>query len=148
MSSTITPLPKKKVVSEMGELRPVSLTPTLGKILEGMVTQVMLKDIRANLDPRQYGNLKGSSTAHYLIYLLDAIHKALDKPHHMASLVLVDFKKAFDFVDHSIAITELIGLGCRESIIPFVADFLTGRRHRVRFQDAVSEYPHITCGVP
>ena len=40
--ATITPLPKKKVVSEMGELRPVSLTPTLGKILEGMVTQVML----------------------------------------------------------------------------------------------------------
>ena len=85
--ATITPIPKKKVVSEMGELRPVSLTPTLGKILEGMVTQVMLKDIRANLDPRQYGNLKGSSTAHYLIYLLDTIHKALDKPHHMASLV-------------------------------------------------------------
>ena len=146
--ATITPLPKKKLVSELGDLRPVSLTPILGKILEGMVTQVMLKDIRANLDPRQYGNLKGSSTAHYLIYLLDTIHQALDKPHHMASLVLVDFKKAFDFVDHSIAITELISLGCRASIIPFISDFLTGRRHRVRYKDAVSDPAPITCGVP
>ena len=136
--ATITPLPKVKVVSELGELRPISLTPDLGKILEGLVTKVMLQDIKPSIDERQYGNLKGRSTSHYLIFLIDEIYKALDKPHTIATLTLIDFKKAFDFVDHTIAVTELIKMGCRSSIIPFIISFLTRRRHRVRYKGATS----------
>ena len=39
-------------------------------------------------------------------------------------------------------------MGCRASIMPFVISFLTGRQHRVRYQDAITEYDDITCGVP
>ena len=39
--ATIIPLPKVKVVTELGELRPVSLTPDLGKILEGFVARTV-----------------------------------------------------------------------------------------------------------
>ena len=69
---TISPLPKVKVVHELGGVRLVSLTQDLGKVLEGIVTRVMLtllSDIRGSIDERQYGNLKGRSTSHYLIYL-------------------------------------------------------------------------------
>ena len=66
----------------------------------------------------------------------------------MASLVLVDFKKAFDYVRHDVAITELLRMGCRASIVPFIVSFLTDRQHRVRHQDATSSYAPITCGVP
>ena len=80
-SATITPIPKVKVVSELGELRPISLTPDLGKVLEGMVAEMLLDDIRDNLDPKQYGNMKGKSTSHYLVYLIDFILKGLDSRH-------------------------------------------------------------------
>ena len=123
--ATITPIPKVKVVSELGELRPVSLTPDFGKILEGMVAELLLEDIRDQLDPKQYGNLKGKSTTHYLIYLLDFILKGLETPQTMGALIMIDFKKAFDLIDHSVAINELHTMGCRPSILAFVADFLT-----------------------
>ena len=147
--ATITPLPKVKLVQELGELRPVSLTPALGKVLEKSVAEMVVSDIRANLDNRQYGNLKGCSTTHYLVYLLDCILKGLDdlKP-TIVTILLVDFQKAFDFVDHTVALTQLYLLGCRPALLSFIASFLTGRSHRVRYRSCVSEYEEITCGVP
>ena len=147
-SATITPIPKVKVVSKLGELRPISLTPVLGKILEGLVADQLLADIRANLDPKQYGNLKGKSTTHYLVDLLDFVLKGLEEKNTMALILLVDFQKAFDYIDHTVAVTQLFHLGCRPSILRFVGDFLSHRRHRVAYQDALSEYDEITCGVP
>ncbi|XP_063594912.1 uncharacterized protein LOC134771886 [Penaeus indicus] len=113
--ATITPLAKKRTVNELGDLRPLSLTPDFGKILEGFVAQLVLQDIRPNLDPKQYGNLKGKSPSHYLTSFLDTILKALDKPKKIAQIVLIDFKKAFDLV---------------------------------RYQDTLSDWDSITCGVP
>ena len=131
---TITALPKKKLVSQMGDLRPLSLTPDLGKLLEGFVAQLILDDIKPNIDPCQYGNLKGSSTSHCLIKVLDAVLHGLDKPQTLAQLVLIDFKKAFDYVDHTVAIRELFLLGCRPSLLTFVSSFLSDRQHRVKYQ--------------
>ena len=104
--------------------------------------------IRASIDERQYGNLKGSYTAHYLIFLLDEVLKGLEERHTMASLILIDFKKAFDFVDHTTTVSDLIAMGCRSSIVPFLNDFLTGREHRVKYGDAITTFAPITCGVP
>ena len=113
-----------------------------------MVADLLLHDIQDQLDPKQYGNIKGKSTSHYLVYLLDVILKGLDTPNTMGALLLIDFKKAFDLIDHNVAINELHKMGCRPSILAFVADFLSGRRHRVRYDDTLSEYDGITCGVP
>ena len=132
----------------MSDLRPLSLTPDLGKILEGFVAQLILNDIRDNIDPHQYGNLKGSSTTHCIIKILNSILKGLDCTKTLAQIVLIDFKKAFDFVDHTIAIRELFLLGCRPSLLSFVASFLSGRQHQVRYEDVLSSWDEITCGVP
>ena len=51
-------------------------------------------------------------------------------------------------MNHTIAVTELLAMGCRASILPFVTSFLSGRQHRVRYADAISEYADISCGVP
>ena len=146
--ATIVALPKKKVISQLGDLRPLSLTPDLGKILEGYVAMLVLEDIRPNLDPFQYGNLKGKSTSHYLVMLLNSVLKGLDVPKRIALIVLIDFKKAFDYIDHTVALTELFLLGCRPSLLMFVANFLSNRKHRVRYEDIISDYDMITCGVP
>ena len=146
--ATITPLPKVEVISELGELRPLSLTSDLGLILESFVVEAVLTDIRPSIDHRQYGNLKGRSTSHYLIWIMDRLLRAIDQPNTFGSLTLIDFRKAFDFVDHSVVIAELVNMGCRASILPFICSFLTGRRHRVRYRGAISEWASITCGVP
>ena len=94
------------MVSEPSELRPLSLTSDLGLILESFVVEAVLTDIRPSIDPRQYGNLRGRSTSHYLVWILDQLLKAIDDPKVFGSLIMIDFRKAFDFVDHSIVIIE------------------------------------------
>ena len=36
----------------------------------------------------------------------------------------------------------------RPSLIPFIVNFLTWRKHRVRYNDVFSDWEDITCGVP
>ena len=89
--------------------------------------------------------MKGSSTSHYLIKLLN---EGLDKPNNIAILTLIDFRKAFDLVDHSVAVRELFALGCRISLLPIAINFLCDRKHRVLYGDHTSGWQYISCGVP
>ena len=118
------------------------------KVFEHFVSKWVLADITNNIDMYQYGNLKGSSTSHYLIKLLDSVLKGLEKPQNVAVITLLDFRKAFDLVDHGIAIRELFNLGCRNSLIPLKCSFLTGRKHQVLYGESASEFQDISCGVP
>ena len=90
-SATITPLEKNRHIVELGDLRPLSLTADFGQILEGFAASMILEDIAPNIDPLQCGNLKGSSTSHYLIKMLYIILTGLEKPKHIAQLALIDF---------------------------------------------------------
>ena len=101
-----------------------------------------------NLDNSQYGCLKGTSTVHYLTDPLHLFYENSDKPNTIGSLLLTDLAKAFDNVDHSVAINCLISLGARPEIIPWIISFLTERRQRVRYHSAFSNWVTLTCGVP
>ena len=116
----IIPLPKKNPISDLGDIRPITLTPDFGKVFEHFLAKWIMSDVVNNIDKFQYGNIKGCSTSHYLIKLLDDVYKGIDKPNNLALITLVDFRKAFDLVDHSVAIRELFSLGCRYSLLPFV----------------------------
>lgn len=100
------------------------------------------------IDRHQYGSIKGSSTTHCLIELLDVFYRGTDKCNTVGSLVVTDFSKAFDCVDHTLAITNLCNLGVRSEIIPWISDFLTSRRQRVQYHSATSEWETLSCGVP
>jgi len=52
------------------DLRPISLTPTVSKVLESFVGQWKLDELYGKLDGRQYGALKGRSTTHELVDIL------------------------------------------------------------------------------
>ena len=142
------PLAKKIPITEMGDIRPISLTPDFGKTFEYFLSRWIMTDIKANIDPDQYGNLRGSSTSHYLVKLLDYVLKGLEKPNTLAVITLIDFKKAFDLVDHSVAVRELYLMGCRPELLPVISNFLEDREHRVLYGEALSEWQGITCGVP
>ena len=63
-----------------------------------------------------------------------------DKPNDVGTLVITDFSKAFDCVDHTFAIQKLCDLSVRSEIIPWIADFLASRRQRVQYRSALSEW--------
>ena len=58
--ATITPIPKIQPASCEDDVRPISLTTYLSKVLEDFVVNWMIQDIRHKIDPKQFGSLKGT----------------------------------------------------------------------------------------
>ena len=56
--ANVVPVPKSNPPTSINkDLRPISLTPTVSKILESFVGQWILDDIADKIDGRQYGAL-------------------------------------------------------------------------------------------
>ena len=88
-------------------MRPITFTPVFSKLCEGFLCDWLKIKIIPRIDIRQFGNLRKTSTTHYLVHLIHTILSELEKPNVWPNLVLVDFQKAFDLVDHTILIRLL-----------------------------------------
>ena len=146
--AVITPIPKVLPVSAEDELRPISLTTTLSKILEDFVVKWLIDDVQHKIDPQQFGCLKGTSTTFCLIDMIDNWLKSLDTQSHYLRICFIDFSKAFDRIDHNILVLKLLPLGVRKSIIPWICSFLSNRRQSVKIDNYQSEWGFINAGVP
>ena len=59
------------------------------------------------IDPQQFGNIKGVSNFHYLVSFLNMLHQGTDKIYNIGTVLLTDFSKAFDMIDHNILILRV-----------------------------------------
>ncbi|XP_033109306.1 uncharacterized protein LOC117110657 [Anneissia japonica] len=135
----VVPIPKEQP-PRVDRLRPISLTSVFAKIAEEFVCDWILADIQPKLDIRQYGNVKGASTSHYLIRLIHDLSYAADKSRNIGTIVLTDFTKAFDLIEHNILINKFINIGVRGSIIPWICDFLSCREQCVKYNNTLSNF--------
>ena len=69
----VTPVPKEFPVKEMKQLRSISGLLSLNKIQEKIVGQLIMSDIKDNIDVSQYGNQPGLSIQHYLVNMILAL---------------------------------------------------------------------------
>ena len=94
------PVPKQNPPS-LGKLRLISLTSIFAKVAEGFVAGWVIDDIGDSIDLRQFGNVAGVSTNHYLVNLIHNLFKGAEVSHNIGTVVLTDFSKAFDLVHHT-----------------------------------------------
>ena len=75
--------------------------------------------------------------------------QATDGTRAAVRVLLFDYRKAFDLIDHKILVTKINGLDILHSIKAWVTDFLTNRHHRVKLSsDCFSEWGSVPAGVP
>ena len=132
----VVPIPKTKPPSRVDKLRPVSLTDCFAKIGEGFVTNWVLEDIQDKIDPQQFGNINCIFTSHYLVSLLHSLHQGADRVTNIGTVVLTDFSKAFDMIDHNILIEKFIRLRVRS------------RAQCVCYNQEISEYKVLSGALP
>ena len=84
----------------------------------------------------------------YMVFLLDAILKALEQRDMVARMCLIDFKKAFNNGDYGTAVTQLYHLGCQTSLLPIITSFLTGKQQCTKYSGQTSPWLITICGVP
>ena len=69
----ITPTPKQFPAEDREMLRPIANLCNFNKIMEKIVSEMVIEDMKDKLDPSQYGNQKHTSIQHYLVRLLHFI---------------------------------------------------------------------------
>ena len=115
----VVPLPKVSVVNHLEKkLRPFSLTSTLWKIAESFIIERELKPTLLKVvDPQQFGLIPESSTVLALISMFLCSSKATDDTGSSIRTVLLNCKKAFDLIDHTILIAKLYSFGVNRCIV-------------------------------
>ena len=108
----------------------------------------MISDIGDKIDPRQFGCLKGASTSYCLLDMIETWLNFLDGHSRHLRICFLDFAKEFDRIRHNVAVTKLLDLGARRSLIPWIIRFLTNRRHRVKMPGFISDWLPSSAGVP
>ena len=101
------PIPKVIPPTEIeNDLRPISRTCTLAKVMEGFACNRLQTKVDGKIDMQQYAR-KGHSTTDALLYILQSIYEATDSNDAGARIFYADFSKGFDLIDHNILMTEL-----------------------------------------
>jgi len=103
--------------------------------------------LRPNLDPLQFGSLKGRSTLHALTSLLHSWQSALDKAHSVRAL-FVDYSKSFDRVNHNILLQKLLDRQVPHYLIKWLFSYLSDRQQRVRASGKTSTWKTLNGSMP
>ena len=146
--TNIVPIPKSNPPKSIyDDLRPISLTATLSKLLESLIGRRILPKIVDKLDSKQFGALRGRSTTRALTVITHMWHQALDDRLSVRAL-FVDYSKAFDHVDHSTVLSKMTTLNADPCTIRWMLSFLSNRQQRVKIGSTVSQWTTLTGGMP
>ena len=146
---TITPIHKGGSRSLAANYRPVALTSHVIKIFEKVLRTHIVKFMDQNnlFNPNQHGFRCGRSCLSQLLEQYDLILNILDEDAN-ADVVYLDFSKAFDKVDHAIALQKIKNLGITGKIFQWLKSFLTERKQTVLVNGVKSEPQNVLSGVP
>ena len=147
--SKIIPLYKSGDRTLFNKYRPISLLPLFSKVLERLMHDRLYDCLvkYSILYSFQFGFRKAHSTYMALTCILDKLHNALEKGEYAIG-IFIDFRQAFDTVDHSILLQKLYHYGIRGVAYDWFCDYLKNRTQLVSYHNIQSNYADISCGVP
>lgn len=146
----ILPLPKIVNPTECKNYRPINLLCVLGKMLDKLVYKQIYKFVNDNnlLYKYQSGYRTHFSTQSALVKINDDIRFGIDKG-YITVMMLLDFSRAFDCVNHELLIAILKSYNFSENVVQWFVSYLENRQQHIRTAEGlVSEWKHNPLGVP
>lgn len=143
------PLFKKGSKLDPGNYRPVSLTCISCKIMESIIRDHIAGQLNnsAGLSASQHGFTKGRSCATNLLTAFELWTKWIDEGFGV-DIVYLDYRKAFDSVDHVKLIEKLFNINIDWKMIKLISAFLQDRKMRVQVKLSFSDWVAVLSGVP
>ena len=125
----VTPLHKGGARNDINNYRPISVLPILSKILEKHVASSLSVFLRDNnlLYELQLAFRSGHSAETALIRLTDQILKNMDND-EVTGLVFIDFRKAFDVIDHELLLKKLSIYAATPSSVAWFKSYLSEKK--------------------
>ena len=129
------------------DLRPIAILPVLAKIFESIAGRHLLVFLEPSLDDSQFGSRKGRSTTHAIVTLLHNWMASLDSGGSVRA-IFIDFRKAFDLVNHNILFSKLKKYDIPHFLLAWLGSYLSNRQQRVRVNQCLSSLLLLTGGMP
>lgn len=147
--SIITPIFKSGDRNSVNNYRPISILPTIAKIIEKSINSRLVGYLEANsfLSPNQYGFRQHKSTTNAIEEVVQFITDTLDTRCKCLALFL-DLSKAFDTVSIPILLRKMECAGIRGLPLQLFTSYLNDRRQSVKIDGLQSDYTETTYGVP
>lgn len=128
--SEIKLIPKPGKIPGIENMRPISLTSNMGKLMERMVQGRLVRHLEEeNLMPdTMFGFRARLSTQDVLLQLKEEVLGDNNIPKYGENIVMaLDLKAAFDNVSHKAVLESLNKISCGERTFEYVKTFLTDR---------------------
>ena len=145
----VTPLYKNGPRDEINNYRPISVLPTLSKLIEKFIQKHLSSFLNefGVIHKSQSGFRPGHSTETALLLMTENWLKAINEGKIVGS-VMVDFRKAFDLVDHELLLRKLELYKCSTNFIKLMKSYLDNRSQAVSLGGKMSEQGIVKRGVP
>ena len=145
----IIPLPKTKDINDVNNYRPISLLSVLSKPLEKHIHKNLQQyaEERGLLHSFQSGFRPKHSCHTALTRLVDMWLASINQS-QVTGAIFLDFRKAFDLVNHHILLKKLDSYLCNNDSVNFFRSYLSGREQKVLLQGSYSSSGLIHHGVP
>ena len=145
----VTPLYKNGPRDEINNYRPIPVLPTLSKLIEKFIQKHLSSFLNefGVIHKSQSGFRPGHSTETALLLMTENWLKSINEGKIVGS-VMVDFRKAFDLVDHELLLRKLELYKCKTNFIKLMKSYLNSRSQAVSLGGKMSEQGIVKCGVP
>ena len=137
----------KKIISNY---RPISVLTFFSKIFEkAIISKYLLAFMIQTIHYINFSMVFGKkySTSHAIISIAERINNALSAGKYVAG-VFLDFRKAYDTVNHTILLKKMHAYGIRGNILDWFKSYLNKREQFTSINNTHSDKKNISCGIP
>ena len=142
----VTTIPKKNIPGGFSDLRNILCTLFISKVFESYVLKQVKEEVA--LKPNQFGGVKGCSTTHMIIEILQEICSNAEDYRSATVLTAIDYAKAFNRVSFQHCLEAFRSKGASTPVLRLLASFLTNRTMTVRVGEQWSDPLPVEGGCP
>ena len=142
----VTIIPKKTTPGDFSDMRNISCTLFISKVYEQFVLRCLQEE--TSLKDNQFGGVKGCSTTHMVVELLQEICENAEDYRSATVICAIDYSKAFNRMSFQHCLDALRKKNASTPVINLVATFLSNRTMTVRVGSSWSEPLPVSGGCP
>lgn len=128
-SAIISPISKSGNQQTLSNYRPIGILPVMSKVLEKWISQQIrdhLSNTPFSLHPLRFGFRPNHSTESANCYFIENMKSLLDK-NSVVGAIFLDFRKAFDTVNHRVLLSKLFHFNVSGNALKWVDSYLSHR---------------------
>ena len=146
----VTPVSKVNPPNDIdNDFRQISILPQMAKVLEKVQLKLNLSSLQLNENQHVFTSKQSTVTALMNISqnwfnVTDNSNSAKEGVHAL----FIDFRKAFDLVDHGILLRKLAAMNVTKAFWLWIRSFLEDRNQQVKLAGTLSSIKPCPAGVP